>query len=52
MLARPTVRSRLKLPKDGKLSAHVGTRIPKPVGRYWSAGRDVAALAALAGDAE
>jgi hypothetical protein len=52
MLTRPTVRSRLNLPVKGKLSTHVAARIPDPVGRYWSAGRDVAALAALAADTE
>jgi hypothetical protein len=51
MIARQTVRARLKLPVDGKLSTHVAMRIAQPAGKYWTAGRDVAALAALAGEA-
>lgn len=50
-LSRPTVRSRLNLPAKGKLATHVAERIEAPVGKHWSAGRDVAALAALAGEA-
>jgi hypothetical protein len=50
VLARATVRSRLKLPRKGDLSSHVTEVFPKPVGRYWAAGRDVAALAARAGE--
>lgn len=51
VLARPTVRSLLGLPRSGDLASHVGDRIPESVGRYWNAGRNVAALAALAGEA-
>jgi hypothetical protein len=51
VLSRPTVRSRLGLPRSGDLASHVTACIPEPVGPYWSAGRDVAALAALAGEA-
>jgi hypothetical protein len=51
VLSRPTVRSRLSLPSKGKLTTHVASRIPRPVGKHWSAGRNVAALAALAGEA-
>jgi hypothetical protein len=43
------VRSRLGIARAGDLASHVGTTIADPVGRYWTAGRDVAALAALAG---
>jgi hypothetical protein len=50
-LSRPTVRSRLSLSTKGKLAAHVSERIPSPAGKHWSAGRNVAALAALAGEA-
>lgn len=48
VLARPTVRARLELPKRGNLASLVSTLIDAPVGSYWSEGRDVAALAALA----
>jgi hypothetical protein len=48
VLARPTLRARLGIPKTGELSSHVGQVIAGPVGRYWTAGRDVAGLAALA----
>jgi hypothetical protein len=51
VLARSTLRSRLGIPLAGDLASHVAGVITKPVGRYWSAGRDVAALAALAGQA-
>jgi hypothetical protein len=50
VLPRPTVRSRLGIPRAGELASHVATVVTEPVGRYWTAGRDVAALAALAGD--
>jgi hypothetical protein len=49
VLSRPTVRARLGIPKAGDLGSHVGAVIPEPVGRYWTLGRDVAGLAALAG---
>jgi hypothetical protein len=49
VLPRPTVRSRLGISRAGDLASHVGKTIAEPVGRYWTAGRDVAALAALAG---
>lgn len=51
VLPRATVRARLKLPRNGDLASHVADRIPEPVGRHWTIGRDVAALAALAGEA-
>jgi hypothetical protein len=51
VLPRATVRARLSLPRTGELSSHVSEKISAPVGKYWSAGRDVAALAALAGEA-
>ena len=50
VLPRPTVRARLGLPRSGDLGSHVEARIPEPVGRYWNAGRNVAGLAALAGE--
>ncbi len=48
VLARPTVRARLGIPKAGELSSHVNQVIAEPVGHYWTAGRNVAGLAALA----
>ncbi len=48
MLARPTLRARLDIPRAGELSSHVSRVIAESVGQYWSAGRDVAGLAALA----
>ena len=48
-MPRPTVRTRLDVPRAGDLASHVGKAIVEPVGRYWTAGRDVAGLAALAG---
>lgn len=48
VLARPTLRARLGIDRAGELSSHVGEVIAKPVGQYWTAGRDVAGLAALA----
>jgi hypothetical protein len=51
VLPRPTVRARLKLPRKGDLASHVSDRLPESVGKHWTAGRDVAALAALAGEA-
>ena len=50
LLSRPTVRSRLDLPKRGGLDSHLNQVIAKPVGRYWTAGRGLAAMAALAGE--
>jgi hypothetical protein len=50
LLARPTMRSRLKLPTEGKLVTHVSSRVPKKVGSNWSEERQLAALAALAGE--
>lgn len=47
VLARATVRSRLGIPAKGSLDDHVGAAGPV-VGRYWTAGRGLAALAALA----
>jgi hypothetical protein len=48
VLARPTARARLGIARSGDLASHVGEVIPERVGRYWTAGRDVAGLAALA----
>jgi hypothetical protein len=50
LLSRPTVRSRLGLPKTGGLDTHLSEAIATPVGRYWNAGRGLAAMAAMAGE--
>jgi hypothetical protein len=52
VMPRATVRSRLGIPRSGELASHVPQRLPHPVGPYWAAGRDVAALAALAGESD
>jgi hypothetical protein len=52
LLARPTVRSRLRLPATGKLVEHVASRIPGKIGSNWSNERQLAALASLAGEKE
>lgn len=48
MLARTTARSRLGMPKGGKFEHHFATVVAEPVGKYWNAGRNLAAAAALA----
>lgn len=50
VLSRRAVRSRLGLPFSGDLAGHVAAKFPEPSAPYWKAGRDVAALAALAGE--
>jgi hypothetical protein len=50
VLARPTVRSRLGLGNKGKLVDLVPEAITEPVGHHWKNARDLAALAALAGE--
>jgi hypothetical protein len=48
LIARPTVRSLLDVPQKGKLDTHVSSVLPSAVGKHWTAGRNLAALAALA----
>lgn len=50
VLPRPTLRSRLVLPSSGKLIEHVSLCIPSKVGNNWSKERQLASLAALAGE--
>lgn len=50
VISRRTVRSRLGLPTSGDLASHIAKRFPTPSAPYWNAGRNVAALAALAGE--
>lgn len=47
-LSRPQLRSRLALPRSGKLPALVKERVPQPLAPHWTGKRDLAALAALA----
>lgn len=49
MLHRNTARSRLGLPRKGKLE-DLMAGVTEPVGKYWNAGRSLAAAAALAGE--
>ncbi|TDD32894.1 hypothetical protein E1287_21060 [Actinomadura sp. KC06] len=46
-LSRSTVRSRLGLPKAGRLDSHVGQVVKAPLSPNWKGKRDLAALAAL-----
>ncbi|MHB8458410.1 MAG: hypothetical protein ACYDBS_12095 [Acidimicrobiales bacterium] len=48
LLARATVRALLDLPKKGTLDGHVEAGIGAPIGKYWTTGRGLAALAARA----
>lgn len=48
-LPRPTLRSKLGLPKSGKLSSLVDGVVSEPLSPNWNDKRDLAALAALAG---
>lgn len=48
LLARQTVRSRLRLPRTGSLDTHVCRAAGTGSGRYWTSGRGLAALAGLA----
>lgn len=50
MLERTTVRSRLGCGKAGALDTYLGKVIPQPVGKYWTAGRGLAAMAAMAAE--
>ena len=48
LIARPTVRSLVEVPQKGKLDGHASSVLPSGVGKHWTAGRNLAALAALA----
>lgn len=48
LLNRATARSRLSLPRGGKLNEVVAAFLPTPAGKYWAEGRRLAAFAALA----
>jgi hypothetical protein len=47
-LARPTLRTRLGLPRKGGLADHVSSIFDTPVGKHWRRKRDLAALTAQA----
>jgi hypothetical protein len=48
MLHRGTARARVGIGRSGKLEDHIPEVIAHPVGRYWAAGRRLAAIAAIA----
>jgi hypothetical protein len=48
LLSRARVRSRLGIPQSGSFESRISEVIPTPVGKYWNAGRNLAAVAALA----
>jgi hypothetical protein len=47
-LHRNTARARVGMPRGGKFEDHITAIIPEPMGRYWAAGRRLAAVAAIA----
>lgn len=49
LLNRNSARARLGMPKSGKFEGHIPSTVGEPVGKYWNAGRNLAAAAALAG---
>lgn len=48
LLHRGTARARVGMPRSGNFESHISSVIPTPVGRYWAAGRRLAAIAAIA----
>jgi hypothetical protein len=50
LMPRPTLRSTLGLPQTGDLASHTTELLDQSVGPYWNAGRNIAGLAALAGE--
>jgi predicted NBD/HSP70 family sugar kinase len=52
VLYRNTARARVGMPKSGNFESHIASVIPTQVGRYWKAGRRLAAIAAVAGENE
>ncbi len=48
MVHRNSARARLRMPKGGKFEGHIPDTVGEPVGKYWKAGRSLAAAAALA----
>lgn len=48
-ISRKTLRAKLDLPAKGKLADLVGRLVEQPMSPYWKGKRDLAALAALAG---
>jgi hypothetical protein len=48
-LSRPTARARLNVPRTGPLESHIAIA-GTVVGRYWTSGRGLAAMAAKAGE--
>jgi len=48
MLNRASARSRVGVSKTGRLEDHIREVVSEPVGKYWNAGRNLAAIAAVA----
>lgn len=50
VLARPTLRKRLDIPMKGSLAEHAAGLLPGKSGKNWSGERQLAAIAAMAGE--
>jgi hypothetical protein len=48
MLHRNTARSRLGMDRKGPMEKQIPAIVGEPTGKYWTAGRNLAAVAALA----
>lgn len=48
MLHRNSARARVGMPRRGSFEDHIPSVIPEPLGKYWAAGRRLAAVAAIA----
>jgi hypothetical protein len=48
LLHRNGARARVGMPRRGRFEDHIPSVIPEPVGKYWAAGRRLAAVAAIA----
>jgi len=49
-MSRQGLRATLGLPRRGTLNSHVASILPEPVGGYWSSGRGLSAMAAIAAE--
>jgi hypothetical protein len=48
LLHRSSARARVGMPRGGSFEGHIASVILEPVGKYWAAGRRLAAVAAIA----
>jgi hypothetical protein len=48
LLHRNSARARVGMPRRGSFEEHIESILPQPVGKYWAAGRRLAAVAAFA----